>query len=124
MRLAKTNGARKLLDAVAEMAMRGIRVKPGTWRDGNEVCLCGAVLLATDAGGVLEGGGEGIIRAVAKKLGITVKQAASLNNGFEGARINLGHATAAYDITLEKVDRKWYTIGKAFRRRWEKLRDT
>jgi hypothetical protein len=121
--MTKGSAARKLQDALVTMALRGIPVKPHNFHHEGHVCLCGAVLAAT--GMPLDGydfglDGEEIIRRVARRLGITIAQAASLNNGFEGEPITAKVVVGASGLTVKPNDRKWYTIGKTIRRQYQK----
>lgn len=112
---------------VAIVALRGYRIVPGKFADsedsnGPRVCLCGSILLATGvvktASLLEEYEGPEIIRMVARRLKISVAQAGSLNNGFEGyPRVRVKGAADLGDIELDK---EWYRIGKAFRRQWER----
>jgi len=110
--------------------MRGVKVKPNHFATslGNHVCLCGAVLHAVNGpiSGIEQMNGVQIIKAVAKKLGITYDQAISLNNGFEGRPItDLVARGAEWDEDFERflakrIDKTWYTTGKSLRRQYEK----
>lgn len=122
----------KVYEAVAKAAVMGCKIKPGTFAEVSEdyedvayknVCLCGAILVASGVKArEIEDGlwndwsGENIIRAVAKKLGITVKQAASMNNGFESwDDPDVVGAEGLNDIMGRGVDRAWFKVGKELR---------
>ena len=125
----------KLATYLGYAMARGIKLEPEHFANSDNsyektVCLCGSVLVATGTPFndiEYEMTGEEIIQLVAKRLGITVAQAASLNNGFEGVPFR-GDKPSQWDpstvrgaqLIVKKFDHKWYTIGKAFRRQWEK----
>lgn len=128
---ASKTAVAKLYNYLAVAALQGNKIEPGSFAvkvdidDDTEirgkVCLCGSVLVATgvDIDTISDLSGEGIIRAVAKKLGITLKQAASLNNGFEAIEVNDSTAGAYFEYgkdPLEKgVDKQWFKIGTQLR---------
>src|ERR1700694_4422053 len=81
------------------------------------VCLCGSVLRATgfDEDEIEEMNGEEVIEATAEKLGITLRQAASLNNGFEAVeRRDTNVAGTFFDEDTGPLkngsDKQWYNI--------------
>lgn len=80
-----------------------------------EVCICGAIALAENPKN-----GAGILRAIAKKYGITVAQAASLSDGFENLREGSGDPDAGYPKKYEH-DSVWYRIGKKWRERADRV---
>lgn len=92
----------------------GVHRQRGNWLPTatHEVCICGAIALAENPPSR-----DGIITAVANKLGITKTQAASLSDGFEGdPEPNSG----AFRYTIDKA---WYRIGRKFRRRADEVRN-
>lgn len=66
------------------------------------VCICGAIALAENPKN-----GRGILRAIAKKYGITEQQAASLSDGFEGNHYRWDQQAAALDRDWYRIGRKW-----------------
>lgn len=133
MSITKQSAVTKLYNLIAIAALRGNQIEPGqfarTGYDGvlPKVCLCGSVLAATGISvEELENrDGDGVIRAVAKKLGITLKQAASLNNGFEDISKNEVHVVGTNWYGKEDksplskgVDKEWFKIGKNLRKEY------
>lgn len=128
----------KLYTSIAIAAVQGNQVSPGNFAilqtEGDierpHVCLCGAVLVAAgipfDA--IDEGGMRGvqIIRKVAKRLGITVKEAGSLNNGFEDAGKTHKYVVGASNFDksplAEGVDSHWYNIGAKLRKVYDETK--
>lgn len=118
-------------DAIKIIEALGIKLMTGNWivrgPEGNvtEVCACGAILAALGIPQKVidhknyESEGSQVIRAVAKKLGITLDQAISLNNGFEDAGRGLTYAHGAYDLKLQedRADAVWYSLGMTLRKR-------
>ncbi len=80
--------------------------------DDQEVCICGAVALAENPTTR-----TGVIAAVARKLGITCAQAASLSDGFED--MEPGSSWAG----RYTVDKAWYRIGRKWRQRADEVRN-
>ena len=81
-----------------------------------EVCICGAIAFAENLPN-----GKGLLRAISKKYGITVAQAASLSDGFEGY-------TEAEEFRDEDeypkhyaMDKTWYRIGRKWRARADRV---
>lgn len=120
----RTRAAIQVIESkVAAAALRGVTVQPGYWEDEGHVCLCGAVLVAVGVP-VSEFGtamsGADIIRAVSRRLRISITQAIALNNGFEGAPIHQRGAVGAEWLRArDPIDRVWYRVGRAMRRKWE-----
>lgn len=130
--MQKQNAETKLYGAVTRAMLAGKHVEPGTFieqqYDGvkTKVCLCGSVLIAA---GVSEDelvgmNGENIIKKVARKLGITLKQAASLNNGFEATGKSARDTAGAYfsdrkEPLAKGVDSYWYGIGNKLRKAFD-----
>lgn len=122
----------KLYQAIAGASIAGCVIQPGRFiereYDGatTRVCLCGSVLRAT---GFSESeievmDGEDIIKNTAKKLGITLKQAASLNNGFEDYDSDTVSVAGAFFFPVngkevnplrKGTDKHWFEIGKKLR---------
>ena len=114
----------KFYEYVALSCAKGASLAPGHWSDPHDsrVCACGAVLHAT--GTSLDDinfmDGPQVIRAVARRLKITVRQAASLNNGFEGISFRKipAHVHGAYDLKPTADDQTWHAVGKSLRRHY------
>lgn len=134
----KLKGEAGLYQAVSISAARGYKIEPGRFGDEyrddttdtitTRVCMCGSVLAATGmpVDEIETMGGENILKAVAKRLGITLKQAASLNNGFEDvSKVDSKHEIAGVCYSEDEnplrkgVDTKWYNIGKELRKEYE-----
>lgn len=75
---------------------------------GNAVCICGAIALAENPSD-----GRGILTAIAKKYGITIDQAASLSDGFEGNN--------PWEQAADERDKDWYRIGRKWRNRADRI---
>jgi hypothetical protein len=123
--MTPTVARRAFEQAIWTMAFRGLQVQPNYWgidiATPSSVCLCGALLAATGAS--LQRGdgldiGTKILAAVAAHFGITLGQAAALNNGFEGLAFTARHTHGALGVVPAKA-RQWYDLGKAFRKRWQ-----
>lgn len=113
--------------AVKAALQFGASVESGHWlnrsSDGRitRVCACGAVLAALGIPKTTDiESGPSVIRAVARKLKITVDQAVSLNNGFEGSSQHEHYAHGAGALGWRVIDRTWFNVGRAIRRYAEK----
>ena len=120
--------------ALVQLAIQGLQLEPGRWArtrmdtrfttDPVRVCACGALLIAAGKTPDQIRGmtGEQVLRAVAKRRGITLAQAVALNNGFEGMpnyRFD-NEARGAAIIIPGPLDKTWYAVGKSLRRAWQK----
>lgn len=83
--------------------------------DEQTVCICGAIALSENPKN-----GAGILRAIAKKFGISAAQAASLSDGFEGWTETEGDPAMGYPKRYVH-DKVWYRIGRKWRNRADRI---
>lgn len=85
-----------------------------------QVCICGAIALAENPAD-----GRGLLAAIAKKYDITIVQAASLSDGFEGFQLISGTKTRkdehGWYPSRYKQDPTWYRIGRKWRSRADRV---
>lgn len=85
-----------------------------------EVCICGAIALAENPPD-----GRGLLQAIAKKYRMTVGQAASLSDGFEGRALYVdrrGYASGGIWYPKKyRQDITWYRIGKKWRAKADRI---
>jgi len=93
-------------------------VEPNRFDGKKEVCICGAIAFAENLPN-----GKGLLRAISKKYGITVAQAASLSDGFEGYKFAVGDRDGDEYPTHYALDKTWYRIGRKWRARADRVED-